>query len=353
MIRINKTIIESAVIGGAIFGGGGGGWIKDGKKLAQLALEKGFSQILHLEDIPNNATLLTVSAVGSPAAGKKTLQPEDYIRAVELFIEKTGLKVDGLISSELGAVGIVNGWLQSAALKIPVIDAPCNGRAHPLGLMGSMGLYRDKEYRSIQTAVGGKDNHRVEAIFQGPLEQVAKQALDSAIHAGGMVAVARNPVESGYVRKNGAPNAISLAIELGSLVLSKLADEPDRRVRVILHYYNLPEETLFKGKIKSVILKTIDGLDLGKIELAVGKAVLEIPFWNEYMALDFDKKRIAKFPDLIMTFNAETGLPLISAELKEGMEIYLISVPKQHLILGAGVTDKNLLSRIWKTIKQI
>ncbi|MCX7920016.1 MAG: DUF917 family protein [bacterium] len=354
MLKIDKSNLESVLIGGAIFGGGGGGWIEDGRKLAQRAIEKGFNHILSIDDVPNDAILITVSAVGSPSAGKEIrLQPEDYLRAVELFLEKTGLKISGLISSELGAFGIVNGWLQSVVFNIPVIDAPANGRAHPLGLMGSMRLHCQKGYLTAQTAVGGYGKNRVESFFQGTVEQTATQVLESAIQAGGLVAVARNPVPAQYVKYNGAPGAIQRAIELGNRFVSQPADCPERRVRVLLDFYNLPEEMMVKGKIKSVILKTMDGLDVGKFELEVGNLILHIPFWNEYMALDAEGKRFAAFPDLIITFSADTGLPLISAELKEGMEIYLISVPKKYLILGSGVKDKNLLSRIWDMISRI
>jgi len=58
-----------------------------------------------------------------------------------------GLSISGLISSEVGALGVVNGWVQSAALQIPVIDAPANGRAHPLGLMGFDGAPPEERVR--------------------------------------------------------------------------------------------------------------------------------------------------------------------------------------------------------------
>jgi len=185
-MKIDKEAAEASILGGAILGGGGGGWIEEGRTLAQLALQRGFSKIHSLKDIPDEAVLLTVSAVGAPSAGSSILEPEDYVRAVEMFAEKTGIKIGGLISSEIGALGIVNGWLQSAALNIPVVDAPCNGRAHPLGLMGSMGLTKKEKYISRQTAVGGraKSNNQVEAFFEGPLSEVSKKVRESAVTAG-------------------------------------------------------------------------------------------------------------------------------------------------------------------------
>ena len=167
-IRVDELTIEAAVLGGTVLGGGGGGWIEEGRKLGQIAFSRGFREILPLDALPDEAVLLTVSAVGAPSVGSDLLAAEDYIQAVELFRKKTGAEIDGLISSEIGALGVVNGWVQSAALHIPVVDAPCNGRAHPLGLMGSLGLHRQKNLVSRQTAVGGSQEKgtRVEAFLE-------------------------------------------------------------------------------------------------------------------------------------------------------------------------------------------
>lgn len=43
----------------------------------------------------------------------------------------------------------------SAMAGIPVVDAPCNGRAHPLALIGSLGLHRFPKHRTWTAAVGG------------------------------------------------------------------------------------------------------------------------------------------------------------------------------------------------------
>ncbi len=47
-----------------------------------------------------------------------------------------------------------NGWLEASMLGIPLIDAPCNGRAHPTGVMGSLNLHRDPNYITTMTLCG-------------------------------------------------------------------------------------------------------------------------------------------------------------------------------------------------------
>lgn len=351
-MNITRQDVEAAVLGGAILGGGGGGWIEEGRTLGLLALENGFSEILSIDDIPETAILLTVSAVGAPSAGASVLRPEDYIRAVELLMEKSTIKVGGLISSEIGALGVVNGWLQSAALDIPLIDAPCNGRAHPLGLMGSMGLSQKEDYVSSQTAVGGsrERGNRVESFFEGPLADVSKKVRESAVRAGGMVAVARNPVPCSYVKEHGAPGAVRLALDVGKRFIEKTVRE-NRVGDAIERIISFLGGTLVgKGNVEKSELKMEAGLDIGQVHFRAGTVLYELTFWNEYMTLEAEGLRTATFPDLIMTFDAETGQPLTSAELREALEVFVIVVPAQKLILGAGMRDHHLLRMVEKTI---
>ena len=39
----------------------------------------------------------------------------------------------------------------------------------------------------------------------------------------------------------------------------------------------------------------------------------QLTFWNEYATAEKDGKRLATFPDLIMTINAKTGEPVTTA----------------------------------------
>jgi uncharacterized protein len=349
-VPVDQNMLEAAVVGGAVLGGGGGGWVEEGRRLGRAALESGFREIRPIQSLPDDAILLTVSAVGAPSAGSALLEPEDYIRAVDLFLEKTGTKIDGLISSEVGALGVVNGWAQSAALCLPAIDAPANGRAHPLGLMGAMGLHREPGYISVQTAVGGsaKKGNRVEARFEGPLAEVSKEVRRAAVSAGGMVAVARNPVRAGYVKENGAPGAVRMAVELGNRLLKARRSGSRLALAGISRF--LGTSLHVAGKVGGVTLRTEGGLDVGTVQLRAGDALYELTFWNEYMTLESKGMRLATFPDLMMTFDLETAMPLISAQLREGQEVALIAVPGERLILGAGMRDTVLLELIEEAI---
>jgi DUF917 family protein len=326
-------LVRRAALGGAVLGGGGGGSTEDGIALGTLATSVGEPRLMSLEELHPEALVVTVSAVGAPAATEAYLKPADYVAVLTNINERLDGEVAGIISSENGGLSSLNGWFQSAMAGIPVVDAACNGRAHPTGVMGSMGLDLVDRYRSVQAAVGGDParGRRVAVSAEGSLDVVDRLVRQAAVEAGGMVAVARNPVSAHYIAENGAPGAIGQALELGAL-MEKLEGEGGQAVAEVLAD-RLGGRLLAQGEVADYGLRTEGGYDLGR--LSVGGVPLT--FWNEYMTADRDGERLATFPDLITTLDAETGIPVSSAEISDGRRVFVLAVPKDRLILGAGV----------------
>jgi DUF917 family protein len=351
MIKLDSQLAEAAVLGGSVFGGGGGGWVKEGLQIAKLALKVGEPQLISIDEIAENATLVTVSAVGSQAAERRFIKPMHYVRAVTLLAEKGERRIDGFISSENGAVGSVNGWFQSAVLKTPVIDAPCNGRAHPTGVMGSMGLDNLDEFVSIQAIAGGNSEtgNYVEMFIEACIDKAANVVRYASSLAGGMVAVARNPVEASYVKTNGAPGAILQAIKVGRALQEKREKGAESMIRSVVDV--IKGTQVIEGTMKEVTLRTTGGFDVGKAQLVdIAHHECELTFWNEYMTLDVDGERLATFPDLIVTMSLETGLPLISGEMRRGLRVAILYAPKESLKLGAGMRNPELFRQVESVI---
>lgn len=343
---IDTQMVEAAVLGGAVLGGGGGGSMERGRELGELALSMGDLRLIEIDDVAPDALLVTASAVGAPAALEAVVKPVAYVRAVEILMEKGGIRAEGLITNECGGAAVVNGWLQAAVLGIPVIDAPCNGRAHPTGAMGSMGLHAVPGYVSLQAAVGGDaaSGRYLEVFFQGGLEQGAGIIRQAAVQAGGLVAVARNPIEASYVKKNGAPGAIRMAIELGQGMLAARNRGGQAVVNAVVDI--LGGKVISEGRAKELKLETTGGFDAGKVVIDD----LELTFWNEYMTLEKDGERLGTFPDLIMTLDGETGWPVTSAEIKKEQRIAVILVERDKLLLGAGMNFPELMKPAEKVI---
>jgi DUF917 family protein len=332
--------VEFAVLGGAFLGGGGGGLMAEGKRIGEHALSAGKPTMVGLEELPGDAVLVTVSAVGAPAAPEIHLEPDDYVRAVEILRDH-GVRVDALMTSENGGLSTLNGWFQSAVLNIPVVDAACNGRAHPMGLMGSMGLHRVPSYRSIQSAVGGSRarGKHLEVLVSGNPADAAGLIRQAAILAGGLVAVARNPVSAAYAGENAAPGAVTQAIEIGRRLMS--GESLAAALDAVFAYLG-GGHALEPGRVENFLLETRGGFDVGHFHVRSPEAHYELAFCNEYVTLNEGLERVATFPDLIVTMNPATRLPLATGEIRNGMSVLPVYVPKAHLKLGAGMRDPAL-----------
>jgi len=329
----DEDAVEAMVLGGAFLGGGGGGSLEEGRKLGSAAIRLGKPDIVPIDSLPGESLLATVSAVGAPAAREKLVRQEDYIRAVRLLQERTGERIAGLISSENGALSTVNGLIQSAALGLPVVDAPCNGRAHPTGIMGSMALGELPGFISRQAAVGGnaETGRHLELCVDAPLARADALVRQAAVEAGGLVAVARNPVQAGYVRTHGARGAISMAVQLGRLLMANRSAGGETVARKLA--LAIGGEIEGCGQVARLELETRGGYDLGRLTVED----LDLTFWNEYMTLERSGERLATFPDLICTLDAADGTPRTSASLSSGAWVIVVSVPRKNLILGAGM----------------
>lgn len=364
MIRFKeKEEVLPLIYGSAFYGGGGGGAISDGIEIVDMALKfKGEFTVLEPNEVDDESIVVTVSAVGAPAAKEKYLKPSQVVRAVELLLE-AGIEVEGLIPPEVGALNSVFSWVASSVLDIPVVDMPCDGRAHPTGVMGSMGLHRNPSYMSIQAVAGGNPakNKYVEALITSSLEISSRLVRRISEEAGGLVAVARNPITAGFVKSHGAPNALKKAIEVGEVIVKYFRENP-----VEAGYKAIEKaegEVVGKCLLKNVALETRGGFDLGKAELTCDSSETLITFFNEYMTLDIQNNRVATFPDLIVTTDLNTGIPITSADLPHyiGREVLLGYVDRRKIILGDGLKyeevyrdlEKNLNIRIVDYIRDI
>lgn len=335
---------KNAVYGGCILGGGGGGWIEDGLEKTENSFKIGAPELITVDELQETDYVACVSLVGAPSAQEIYVDSEQLIATVERMQLEFDKPIKALMTNENGAATTINGWLQAAATGLPFLDAPCNGRAHPTGSMGSLNLSEVEDYKSIQAFAGGKGSKKVEGVVSATLDLSSSAVRSISVQAGGMVAVCRNPVDIGYVKENAAVGGITQAIELGKVFFS-VAEGPER-IEAVTTY--LKGRVIHSGTVSKFILEETGGFDVGIVQ--VGD--LELTFWNEYMTAEMNGERKGTFPDLIMTFDAETGLPLVSAEIKEGIKIAVISVPKENLKLSSTMFNEKLLRAIEPIIQR-
>lgn len=342
-MKINHDMAEFLVEGGNILGGGGGGLKDLGKKMAHVAVELGTINLIDIDELNGEDILVTASSVGAPAAKGAYIVPSYQLKALDLFKKINGEKIDGIIVNEMGALSTVNGWIISAATGIPMVDAPCNGRAHPTGLMGSIGLNKVDGYESIQTAVGGsheRDNY-IEVAVKGSLDRCSSMVRYASVVADGMVFVLRNPVSVRYAKNNCAVGAMKQALKLGEMYTN---NEGINKIKSVCKELN--GKIIDRAKVVNKVLKTEGGFDTGYIELDADSGLYKLYYWNEYMLLNKGKERVATFPDLIFTVDADNWEVVSSAEIREGDEVYIAVTSSDNISLGSGVKDTELLEPI-------
>jgi uncharacterized protein len=228
---LDKITLREMVLGGAVLGCGGGGTISVGLTRLMEALRLGNPHLVCLTELPDNAILATLSTVGVTKDNSRgAIGPRHFLRAFEVFQQNTREKVDGFVASEVGAVSVTYGLIESLRADIAVVDAPCNGRAHPLFVMGSLGLHRLRGYRPLVVACG----HSIDFLIRAPIETAGRIVRSEVAINGSSLAVIRNPVPVGYVKNHAAVGALRGAIGIGHTITSHLsgADYGGSRSRI-------------------------------------------------------------------------------------------------------------------------
>ena len=337
---LKERDVEAAVKGGSVYAAGGGGWADHGRMLGYAAVSVGKPELVDIEELGPRDWVATAAAIGAPASMTPwEMRGVDYIKAVQLLQEALGEKISGLMIGQNGKSSTLNGWLPSAVLGTKVVDAVGDMRAHPTGDMGSIGMAGSPE-QMIQTAVGGNrdENRYIELVVRGATAKVSPVLRTAADQAGGFIASARNPVRARYVRQHAALGGISLALELGEAIIE--AEKRGGSAVIDAGVESTGGSILTKGSImKKELVYTREAFDIGKFVLGEGDKAVTIHVMNEYMAIDdAGGSRIATFPDVITTLDA-AGTPLSAGQLREGMYIFVLHVPKKMIPLSSSVLD--------------
>lgn len=337
---LTERDVESAVKGGSVYAAGGGGWADHGRMLGYAAVSIGKPELVSIDELNDSDWVATAAAIGAPASTTPwEMQGVDYIKAVSLLQDALGDKLSGLMVGQNGKSSTLNGWLPSAALGTKVVDAVGDMRAHPTGDMGSIGL-AGSPLQMIQTAVGGNrsENRYIELVVKGATAKVSPVLRTAADQSGGFIASCRNPVRASYVRDNAALGGISLALALGEAIIAAEGKGPGSVVDAIVK--TTGGTILTRGTVTAKdVVYTKDAFDIGTMTLGEGDKASTLHLMNEYMAVDdAGGTRLATFPDVITTLDA-SGTPLSVGQVRVGMYLFVLHVPKTIIPLSSSVLD--------------
>ncbi|WHY69014.1 DUF917 domain-containing protein [Neobacillus sp. SuZ13] len=347
MRELTKDDVLAAVKGGSVFASGGGGWVDHGLEIGGAALAVGKPKLVSVDELPDDAIILTCTAIGAPAGRDWQMLGKDYIKAVQLIIEKYEGKIVGVMTPQNGMSSTINGWLPAAALGLVVVDATGDIRAHPTGKMGSLGLSSNIEYETIQAVAGGKPEigSYLELIVKGTVARTSNILRTASDMAGGFIAAARHPLPAKYIKEHAAIGGISIAIDLGRAIIEA---EPFGPAHVL---ETITEKTggriIGTGKVRKKDVHYSGAFDIGTIEIESEENTYILHVMNEYMAVeDRGGKRYSTFPDVITTFSIETGQPVSVGNIEEGAEIAVFAIDKAKIPLSSSVKDPSVYPEV-------
>ncbi|HEX7069597.1 MAG TPA: DUF917 family protein [Rhodothermales bacterium] len=348
MRELDSAAVQAGVAGGAILAGGGGGWVRHGYELGNLAVAYGSPRLVSLDELDGDDLVVVVSQIGAPAAPGAHMEPRDFIRALEMVMETAPGRVVGVMTAQNGSSTTVHGWLHAAVIRgLTVVDVAGNGRAHPTAKMGGMGLSADPNFVTVAAGVGGDrvKGRYVEAFARGSLAATSNIMRRAAVEAGGFVANARTPISVDFLRRKGAVGAISFALDLGRVVLAARADGGTAVIDALVD--NLSARVLVTGMVEEFEIRTENGFDLGRAIVSDGRGTaIELRLCNEWMTAECDGERVASFPDVIHLLDTEGGLPVAAADVQKGQRLTAFAIPGDRLPLGAGVGDPSVYPEV-------
>lgn len=352
MVWLDQSKLKQIVYGGAVLGAGGGGSIDAGLSAGRKALAEGKLRLVDLAELPDDATLVTFSGVGTVGKMGGVGQLDGHHeKALRLFLQMDKRPISGFIPSEVGAQAVTYGWHESILSGVPIVDAPCNGRAHPLSIMGSLGLHRFPAQSTTTVAIGGKPrtDKYLELCIRANVVRASQIVRKAVAQSGVSLAVVRNPLPASYIGRHAALGGLKYALRVGETLLGHVGEGLTSVLRALSRL--MGGTVLGQGSVESVDLTERVGFTVGTILLLTeSRGYLRIPVCNEHMMVLDNESSLAAFPDLISLFDSGTSLPLSSSDVRPGQQVAVFGVPRSQLKLGSTMSDRALLHPIEKLL---
>ena len=330
--EVTDADLDAIEIGAAILGTGGGGNPYIGKLRCREELKKGRRiPVIPLAELPDDALVVSLGGIGAPVVGvEKIEEGEECLRALRAIEKELGVKVDALISAEIGGANSMEPMLTAAQAGLPVVDGDGMGRAFPEMQMCTWSIYGHREAPGAMADEKGN----IVVIRNTPndvwLERIARSVV---VAMGAAAGLATQPMRGDFVKRAAVPNTITQALNLGRAVLHAHQTNAD------------PVQTVIKQE-RGKLLMTAKITDLQrhlKGGFAVGHMALEgfgdflgdngrIDLQNEFLVFWRDQKVEVCTPDLIVVLDSDTGLPITTEMLRYGQRIAVLGLPAHPLM---------------------
>lgn len=330
--EVTDADLDAIEIGAAILGTGGGGNPYIGKLRCREQLKLGRKiPVIPLAELPDDALVVSLGGIGAPVVGvEKIEEGEECLRALRALEQELDVKVDALISAEIGGANSMEPMLTAAQAGLPVVDGDGMGRAFPEMQMCTWSIYGHREAPGAMADEKGNIviiRHTPDDVW---LERIARHVV---VAMGAAAGLATQPMRGDFVKRAAVPNTITQARNLGRAVLDAQARNADpvqtvieqERGRLLMTAKIVDLERHLKGGF-AVGHLSLDGFgdfagDTGRIDLQ-----------NEFLVFWRNGRVEVCTPDLIVVLDSDTGLPITTEMLRYGQRIAVLGLPAHPLM---------------------
>lgn len=324
--------LDAIEIGAAILGTGGGGNPYIGKLRCREELKKGRKiPVIPLSELSDDALVVSLGGIGAPVVGvEKIEEGQECLRALHALEKELGVKVDALISAEIGGANSMEPMLTAAQAGLPVVDGDGMGRAFPEMQMCTWSIYGHREAPGAMADEKGN----IVVIRETPndvwLERIARSVV---VAMGAAAGLATQPMKGDFVKRAAVPNTITQALNLGRAVLNAHATNADPVQTVINQERG---KLLMTAKITDLQRHLKGGFAVGHINLnGFGNFDGEtgrIDLQNEFLVFWHNGNVEVCTPDLIVVLDSDTGLPITTEMLRYGQRVAVLGLPAHPLM---------------------
>lgn len=326
--QITDKDVAALCLGSVFLATGGGGDPYVNQLLVEQALrEHGPVTLTPPDALKDDAFIVAMGEAGAPIVRMEQLPVGDEpVAALTAYQEVTGKRVSHVIPFEIGGGNSVLPLIAAAAHGLPIVDGDGMGRALPEAQMMTFPLAGLAPTPALAIDYQGDTllfNTRSTADYERQLRAVL-QAM------GGMVLTVEFPMSGKDVRSAAVPGTLSLARDLGALLM-RIRGEAEEGLPQIIDFFKGTLyrgcKQVFDGKIVDFQRRTVGGFDVGTVSIdALDGTSAEITIRNEYLAITSKGKALASVPDLITLIDEDSSQPINAERLSFGQRVRVLAI---------------------------
>lgn len=327
---LDETQLDDLALGAVFLATGGGGDPYIPKLLAAAVLQKyGPVELIQVQDLNDDAHVITIGGVGAPTVGLELLPSMDDNLDILLAYEKlTGKTVDAVISFEIGGANSLVPIMAAAAKGIPVVDGDGMGRALPEAQMMSYAICGacptpavSLDYAGNVSSFSAKDTHTYERHIR---------ALTQA--SGGMLLTAEHPMTGAFLKNAVVEGTVSFSSRLGQVLRENRGSAELMLAPLQALFENSVYgqcRLLYTGKVTDNKTSVVNGFDVGETTIEsfdASQQALTVNIKNEYLVAKMGEQVVASVPDLIVIVEYETSMPINAERLQYGQRVAVFAI---------------------------